>query len=121
MSAQITITRDDELAIIKVVGHPTVQEIVDVNIGLAEGGDYVVKNRLWDFRESQVDFSTAELVKMAELNSQLGRSYHKTAILVGSDLTFGLSRMYQVFREPEHTAVSVFRDEGEAMRWLLWD
>lgn len=121
MSAQITVTKDDEIALIKVTGKPTMQEILDVNIGLAEGGDYVVKNRLWDFRESQVAFSTAELVKIAELNSQLGRSYHKTAILVGNDLAFGLSRMYQVFREADNTHISVFRDESEALRWLLAD
>ena len=119
MSAQITITKDDEIAIIKVVGKPTVQDVLDVNIGLAKGGDYLVENRLWDFRESQVDFTRDELDKIALYSRQLGQRPSKIALLVSDDFTFGISRMYQVIREADNAYISVFRDESEALRWLL--
>ena len=119
MSAQITVTKDNEIAVMKVIGHPTVQDLLEVNKRLAEGGEFVVGGRLWDFRESRVDFTREELAEIASVSNRLGQRSSKVAILVGSDLTFGLSRMYQVFRESDHTAVSVFRDETEAMRWLL--
>lgn len=103
----------------RVVGRPTVQDILDVNKKLSEGGEFIVGGRLWDFRDSAVDFTAAELAEIASVSNRMGWHPSKIAILVGNDLTFGLSRMYQVFRESEHTAVSVFRDESEALRWLL--
>ncbi len=74
MSAQITVTKNDEIAIIKVVGSPTVPEILDVNRDLVEDGAYVVEKRLWDFREVQVDFSAAELGKIAAFSRHIGQN-----------------------------------------------
>lgn len=42
----------------------------------------------------------------------------RRAIVAGRDVQYGVSRMYQVFAEGPGMAVRVFRDVGEAVRWL---
>lgn len=43
----------------------------------------------------------------------------RCALLVASDLQFGLSRMYELMMEGGPMEVRVFRDEDEAVAWLL--
>jgi len=46
------------------------------------------------------------------------RGAHRTALLVADDLSFGMSRMYEVLGGRPETAVRVFRDYDEALAWL---
>ncbi len=41
-----------------------------------------------------------------------------TAILVASDVEFGMARMYMALTELVHPHTMVFRDRGEALAWL---
>jgi hypothetical protein len=44
----------------------------------------------------------------------------RRAVLVSSDLAFGLSRMFVIFRQMlGETGIRVFRDRGEALDWVL--
>jgi hypothetical protein len=43
----------------------------------------------------------------------------RTAMLAGSDVVFGILRMYEAFTDGSNAAIRVFRDEGEARAWLL--
>lgn len=45
-------------------------------------------------------------------------SEHKLALLVPNDYVFGMARMYQLLSESGGDNVMVFREEGEARRWL---
>lgn len=45
----------------------------------------------------------------------------RTAILVGSDVQYGMARMFMALTELVHPHVEVFRDEETAFRWLLQD
>ena len=40
-------------------------------------------------------------------------------MLVNQDLSFGVSRMYEAYRKSSMTDVKVFREEAEAIDWLL--
>lgn len=42
----------------------------------------------------------------------------RRAIIVRSDLGFGMARMYQIFRADEAGAVRVFKDLDGAKEWL---
>jgi len=42
----------------------------------------------------------------------------RRALLVGSDVAFGMARMYQLTREPAPDDVAVFREVHEALAWL---
>ena len=39
-------------------------------------------------------------------------------MLVNEDLSFGVSRVYEVFRNTDLTETNVFRDKAEAVAWL---
>ncbi len=42
----------------------------------------------------------------------------RTAIVAPTDMVYGLSRMYQILREGSMEEVGVFRDAGDAGKWL---
>ena len=44
---------------------------------------------------------------------------HKCAVLVSTDIHYGLSRMGSVFSESYGAEVNVFRDIKEALDWLM--
>lgn len=121
MTPQITITINEDVAIVKIVGQLNVQELLDANKKISKDGRFIYNCRLWDLRECFVNFSSAELQTIANFGDQADYRDAKVVLLVATDLSYGLSRMFQAFRKSEHTAVAVFRDENEAMRWLLSD
>ena len=43
----------------------------------------------------------------------------RTAILVARDLDFGIARMFQALAEQVDVEYQVFRDEADAIEWLL--
>ena len=50
------------------------------------------------------------------------RSGMKTALLVDSDLGFGMMRMLQIIAEDKvHVIFKVFRSKGQALQWLAED
>ncbi len=84
--------------------------------------------RLHDLREVDVDFATSDLRALAdsvererEITVDAERHARKEAVLVASDLGFGLGRMLSVFLEyqdrPER-GYGVFRSFREAADWL---
>lgn len=121
MSVQITITIEEDVAIVKIVGQLGLEELLDANKRLARNGRFICTRRLWDLRESFINFSATEIQTIAEFGDQADQRKAKVVLLVSSDLSFGLSRMFQAFRKSPFTEVAVHRDESEAMRWLLSD
>lgn len=121
MSAQITITINEDVVAIKVVGRFTLQDVLDTSRVIVEGDAFNCSRRFWDLSASSFDFSSEELKIIADFGDQIEQKPVKSALWVASDLTFGLSRMYQVFRKSKYITVAVFRDESEAMHWLLSD
>ena len=63
-------------------------------------------------------FSREKLEEIAAYASSADSVHSKVAMLVGQDLSFGVSRMYEVYRQTGETEVMVFRDESKAMTWL---
>ncbi len=45
----------------------------------------------------------------------------RRAIVADKDITFGMARMYEVFREDAPEEIKLFRDIAEARRWLGLD
>ena len=77
----------------------------------------VTSLRLWIF-ESGVKYSTLELRELAEYGKKLARLPSRNAFVVPDDLSFGLARMHEVFREQLGYESQVFRDEQKAIAWL---
>ncbi len=67
---------------------------------------------------TQFDVS-GEGIRLVSTHSVFNEKSHR-AIVVGKNETFGMARMYQLFREwyDKPDQVRVFRDMEEARRWL---
>jgi len=84
------------------------------------------KNIIWNFHDVDKDallsFSYNELkeiVRFTKQHEDLRRS-GKTALVVSTDLEFGLGRMYDTLAEIENLShsVKVFRSMDEAFKWI---
>lgn len=81
-------------------------------------------NRLWDLRS--VDFSGANSGDIQRVVGQVRDAYRrvfggKTAHLVTSGLTFGLSRMVSSYADEMPRKLRVFTDREQAIKWLMKD
>ena len=121
MTAQIKITPKDNMVIVQIIGHTTLQDFYALTEKISDGKKYIHNRRFYDFRKSQLDLSTEEMRTLAAKTKQLSQGYSKVALLAGSDLSYGLSRMFEVLREQDYSDIYVFRDEDKAMEWILSD
>lgn len=79
---------------------------------------------LYDIRQEAVNVITKEHIRTIgdQTDSIIHRrGKHRTALLAGDDLSFGLSRMYEILGEHPDINLTVFRDEEEAINWLKED
>src|SRR5439155_21230590 len=73
--------------------------------------------QLSDLREATLDqVETATIAQVASL-SPFGQGSHR-AIVVPGDLAYGLSRMFEILREPVPDEIHVCRSLTEACTWL---
>ena len=76
--------------------------------------------QLYDFRDADVsDISPGCIEILAQ--STIFKSGTRAAIVVGSNLAYGLARMFQALREGSRKNIRVFRDMGAALTWLELD
>jgi hypothetical protein len=76
-------------------------------------------SQLWDLTQvTKVDLTTEELHRLA--GRSIFSSASRRAIVVSSDLVFGLSRMFEIFRETlGEKGIRVFRNFDDALDWVL--
>jgi len=85
---------------------------------------YLHYNELLDLRGLEIIKISADGIRqLAEISAGFDREDLSTrlAIVVGSSLAFGLSRMYQTYRSlisKRSKEVQIFNDIGEAQIWL---
>jgi hypothetical protein len=77
------------------------------------------KAAVWDFREAELDMSPQDVRSIAHfvLQNQPATPPLKVAFVAGRDVDFGLSRMFEIYREDPRTEFRVFRDCEEALCW----
>ena len=75
---------------------------------------------LLDYRERESVASADEARELAEEMRRLGELFgdSRFAIVVGSDLAYGMGRMVSSLSERDFPPVGVFRDLEEAQHWL---
>lgn len=75
---------------------------------------------LADYTEAVCDISYEEITAMVERRRKFYRAQRpaKIAIIVRSDIMFGMARVYGGLIEPENIEVNVFRHRGDALMWL---
>lgn len=76
---------------------------------------------LWDFRGCQSDLNYEKFIKIRNyisLHYDSSWSHTYTAIVADKDLTYGLSRMYEMMSDDVPTIIHIFRDIDDAKKWL---
>ena len=113
MKAIFDIFEKKGVLFICIEGDPTVSDIKQALDQTRDESGYNHLSRLWDFRKASFDFSAEELEEIASYASAADLDPSRVAMLVGQDLSFGVSRMYEVYRRSPMTDVKVFREEAE--------
>ena len=76
-------------------------------------------NHLMDLSQADMnDVSSAGLRKLMHLSERYATQSFRTAIVAPQDLSFGLSRLYQILSSDSPEEVMVFRSLLEANYWL---
>lgn len=80
-------------------------------------------NHLWDLTNADLSsLDNIDIRKLAELPVEIvpNRKGRKTALVAGTDLEFGLSRMYATHSEYQGplAEIRVFRSIEEAKKWI---
>ncbi|MFI5214341.1 MAG: hypothetical protein ACHQU8_07375 [Gemmatimonadales bacterium] len=74
-------------------------------------------NQFGDFRDTtRADISRAGIRQASELNPFGAGS--RRAMVVGSDVVYGMIRMYQMTRSERGDELEVFRDADQAFEWI---
>ena len=109
------ITRIDEIMKIKFSYKPSREDML---LGLDVTAEkFPALLRMWVFADG-ISLSSQELQTVSEHAKTLFPPNSKLALVSPTDLGFGLSRIYNVYREDGATNVMVFRSEEEAEEWL---
>lgn len=101
-------------------GHVDTDELVRALEGCVGHRDFRPGlNGIADLRRARYDARSEDIKRLAELmamhRDRIGSS--RTAIVVSSDVAYGLSRMYQAFADDTSIQTRIFRDIDEAERW----
>ena len=74
-------------------------------------------HQLADLRDvADVEVTPSTVKEMARLNPYGNGS--RRAVVVTSDLLFGMARMYQILRDEPDDELEIFRTVDDALRWL---
>ena len=118
------IDSENDLTIFTVIGKVTVNELVAAISDFYENA--VTSNVLWDLNKSDLsEIRPSDVEMIVNLSVKYAKKTFsgKSAIVGSDDLTYGLSRMYEIAAEnaklPFET--QTFRDIDKAYKWLLSD
>ena len=96
---------------------PEMTDLVVIIDYLSENNLY--ERRLWDLNPCGLNLNINQLQEIALYGKSKFRKPSKLAIVASDDLTYGLSRVFEVHREEELVKTKVFRAEQEARTWLM--
>jgi hypothetical protein len=108
----------ENILVVTIKGNPGVDDIKHILDQTRNESGYTHSARLWDFQESSFSFSQNEVIEIASYASAGDIRPAKVAMLVKEDLSFGVARIYEVFRHTDLTETHVFKDKTEAVAWL---
>lgn len=124
MPVTMQIDTDENVTYTTIEGAWTVDELFDAFDKLLADPDFRPgTNGIADLRAANYYPSGPDLMRIAhyllQRRERFGRC--RAAILVGGDLSFGTTRMFQAYSDDSTIATRIFRDQQEARRWLGLD
>ncbi len=122
MRPAYTIDLENSCIFIKWSGVVGAHDFIAFNRGLVQDSDYRSGlNRLVDVRGLEVEASFDEIDEMARENinkRDASEGHRKVAVLVSSDLGYGLTRMLGSMADQTRTVAKPFRRLDKAAAWL---
>lgn len=116
-----TLEREKDLTIISVSGLFSIDQIIAV-VDQYYASE-ITQNLIYDL--SRADMSSLKAHDFKRIISHARQYMHlrkggKTAFVLGSDLDFGLARMYETYSELKNHPIpqAVFKSLDQAMHWL---
>jgi hypothetical protein len=67
---------------------------------------------------TDADVTGADIRRIAELERLGPNRISRMAIVTGSAVTYGLSRMFQMLADEADYQIEVFRELGDALKWI---
>ena len=119
MTVSIQVESKTGLAVCTCSGILGIDEAMNGAKSLWQTQDWPGKAAVWDFREAQFNMDSSGIEEAAQfiLHHQPAIPPSKMAFVVRSDLEYGLSRMFEAYRQDQRTDFRVFRDFEEALTW----
>lgn len=111
------IEAEDGVTTVRFTQKPGMNDIQSAIDEVAEKS-YMNELRLWDFSNGSSNITETDLHQLAEYGKSRFLLPSKVAIVAPKNLEFGLSRMYEVYREEGLVKHRVFHTEQEARAWL---
>lgn len=121
MTVEFRIDKDEGIVYGTMKGEVNYTEVLAGMSEMVEGEDYDPGlNGITDLREMKWESDQSDLRKLVHFlikhRKQIGRS--RSAVVVSSDRTYGMARMFEVFSSESSIKVRVFRDYDEAKSWV---
>ena len=111
------ISRDGPIVQIEFVSSPEREDMLALMEELGQLADSEL--RMFVMEKAEMLLSTAEVREGAEIALALHNQPRKIAVVAPGNISYGISRIFKVFRENDATELQVFRDKDEARTWLL--
>ena len=109
------ISKFEDITVIRMMALPTRDDLISA---LFEVKALDTSNlRMWVLQKG-VDLSAEDLQVIAFEASKHLRGPGRMAVVAPTDLSYGLSRMFEVFREQKGVKTHSFRTEEDAVKWL---
>jgi hypothetical protein len=123
MGIQYVIDEHFGLVVAEARGHVEDRDLLDYAERLLADPDRTrAKHELVDLRrvDDSSEVSSAGVRRLAEFWSDRSAMMAggRLAIIAPSEVGYGMSRMYQILRSDGPDSIQVFRQRGEALRWL---
>ena len=80
--------------------------------------NFPYEKRLWDITNINFNFTTNEIIEIANYGKSKFTKPNKIALIATDDLAYGEMRQFMVYREQEISEARVFRNKQEAIEWL---
>ena len=115
MKKNYRITKIGEITVIRMAEMPSREELVSalLEVKFLDASGL----RMW-ILEKGVNLSADDLKAVATVAAENLKRPGRMAVVAPTDLSYGLSRMFEVFREQEDVRTHSARTEEEAVRWL---
>ena len=110
------VIREASIVVVRFHGEADFDEVCQA---IEESDTFDTALEMWDMRNPGLDLTTDEIRSLAEHAKLKTHRPQKTALVVGDDLSYGLSRMYSAHRQQEGNETRVFADPDAARNWLL--